>query len=351
VHDAQWLDRESAQALEFVARRLLAESVGLVFAVRQGPEEQPLAGLPELVVEGLRNGDARALLGSAVSWPLDERVRDRIIAETRGNPLALLELPRRLTPAEMAGGFGLQDAQALSSRVEDSFRRRLRELPTETQRLLLVAAAEPLGEPALVRRASWRLGIGVGAADAAESEGLVEFDARVTFRHPLVRSAIYRDATPEQRREVHQALAEATDPEFDPDRRAWHLAQATAGPDEEVASELERSAGRAQSRGGLAAAAAFLERSAALTPDGVRRAVRALAAAAAHAQAGAGAGVGTDVLGSGHNTQFLAQGTNPSFQGLRETRPASNRRNFGRGLKRCARVVHATAAVMACVVL
>ena len=287
VDDAQWLDRESAQALEFVARRLLAESVALVFAVRQAPEEQPMTGLPELVLEGLRNGDARAVLRSAVSWPLDERVRDRIIAETRGNPLALLELPRRLTPAEMAGGFGLQDAQALSSRIEDSFRRRLRKLPTETQRLLLVAATEPVGDPALVRRAASRLGIGVEAADAAESDGLVEFGARVTFRHPLVRSAISQAASPQDRREAHRALAEVTDPQLDPDRRAWHLAHAAAGPDEEVASELERSAGRARSRGGLAAAAAFLERSAALTPDGTRRAVRALAAAAAHAQAGA----------------------------------------------------------------
>jgi DNA-binding CsgD family transcriptional regulator len=287
VDDAQWLDQESAQALELVARRLLADSVGLVFAVRQVPEAQPLAGLPELRLEGLSNGDARALLGSAISWPLDDRVRDRIIAETRGNPLALLELPRRLTPAEMAGGFGLLDPSALSRRIEDSFQRRLWELPTETQRLLLVAAAEPVGEAALVRRAAGRLGIGVEATDPAESDGLVQFGTRVTFRHPLVRSAIYRAATPEDRREAHRALAKMTDPKLDPDRRAWHLALAAAGPDEEVASELERSAGRAQSRGGLAAAAAFLERSAALTPDGARRAERALAAAGAHAQAGA----------------------------------------------------------------
>jgi DNA-binding CsgD family transcriptional regulator len=286
VDDAQWLDQESAQALEFVARRLLAEPVALVFAVRQVREEQPLAGLPELVVEGLRNGDARAVLGSAIRWPLDEHVRDRIIEETRGNPLALLELPRRLTPTEMAGGFGLPDAKALSSRIEDSFQRRVRELPTETQRLLLVAAAEPVGEAALVRRAACRLGIGVEAAHAAESERLVEFGARVTFHHPLVRSAVYRAASPQDRREAHRALAETTDPQLDPDRRAWHLAQATVGPDEEVASELERSAGRAQSRGGLAAAAAFLERSAVLTHDRARRAVRAVAAAAAHAQAG-----------------------------------------------------------------
>jgi hypothetical protein len=192
VDDAQWLDRESAQVLEFVARRMVAESVGLVFAARQAAEEQPLAGLPELLVEGLPDGDARALLALVISWPLDEAVRDRIIAETRGNPLALLELPRRLTPAEMAGGFGLPDAQALSSRIEDSFQRRVRELPVETQRLLLVAAAEPIGEPALVRRAACRLGIGVDAADAAASEGLLQFDPRVTFRHPLERSSADR---------------------------------------------------------------------------------------------------------------------------------------------------------------
>jgi DNA-binding CsgD family transcriptional regulator len=287
VDDAQWLDRASLQALEFVARRLFADSVGLVFAVRQSEEEQPLAGLPELVLEGLRNGDARALLASAISWPLDERVRDRIIAETRGNPLALLELPRGLTPAELAGGFGLPDAQPVPARIEDSFRRRLQELPSETQRLLLVAAAEPVGEPMLVWRAANRLGVAVEAADAAESEGLVKFGARFTFRHPLVRSAIYRAASPQDKRNVHRALAEVTDPHADPDRRAWHLAQATSGPDEDVASELERSAGRAQARGGLAAATAFLERAVALTLDPRRRGERALAAARVASQAGA----------------------------------------------------------------
>jgi DNA-binding CsgD family transcriptional regulator len=287
VDDAQWLDRASAQALAFVARRLLAESVALVFGIRQSGEEQPLARLPELVVEGLGNGDARALLGSVIRWPLDERVRDRIIAETRGNPLALLELPRGLTPAEMAGGFGLPDVRSLPARIEDSFRRRIQRLPTETQRLLLVAAAEPIGEPTLVWQAAERLGIGVEAADAAESEGLVEFGARVAFRHPLVRSAIYRAASPQERRSAHSALAEVTDPHRDPDRRAWHLAQATSGPDEDVAADLERSASRAQSRGGPAAAAAFLERSAALTLELPRRADRALAATKAATEAGA----------------------------------------------------------------
>ena len=287
VEDAQWLDRASLQALAFVARRLLAESVALAFAVRQSGEEQLLSGLPELVVVGLRNGDARALLGSVIRGPLDERVRDRIVAETRGNPLALLELPRGFTPAELAGGFGFLSARSLPGRIEESFQRRLAPLPVDTRGLLLVAAAEPVGDPVLVWQAAERLRIGREAADAAESEGLVEFGARVTFRHPLVRSAVYGAASPQERRAAHRALAAVTDPDADPDRRAWHLAQATPGPDEDVASELERSAGRAQARGGLAAAAAFLERSAALTLDPARRADRALAAA--HAKHAAGA--------------------------------------------------------------
>ena len=259
----------------------------MVFAVRQTGSAHPLAGLPDLVVKGLRDRDARALLDSVITWPLDDRVRDRIVTETRGNPLALLELTRGLTPAELAGGFGLPTAEALSGRIEDSFRRRLAKLPAKTQRLLLLAAADPTGDPVLVWGAAERLGIGVQAADAAESEGLLAFGTRITFRHPLVRSAIYTSASPRQRREVHGALAEVTDRQLDPDRRAWHLAQAARGPDESVASELERSAGRAQARGGLAAAAAFLERSATLTPDRARRAERTLAAAQATHEAGA----------------------------------------------------------------
>jgi DNA-binding CsgD family transcriptional regulator len=190
-----------------------------------------------------------------------------------------------LTPAELAGGFGLLDAPGLSGRIEDSFRRRLEGLPAETQRLLLVAAADPVGDPVLVWDAAGRLGIGVQAA--AETDGLLTIGARVTFHHPLVRSAVYRATSREERQAVHRALAEATDPAVDPDRRAWHLAQATPGLDEDVASELERSAGRAQARGGLAAAAAFLERAAVLTPDPSRRAGRALAAAQVMQQAGA----------------------------------------------------------------
>jgi DNA-binding CsgD family transcriptional regulator len=283
VDDAQWLDRASAQALVFVARRLLAESVALVLATRDPGDE--LEGLPTLAVEGLRDGDARALLGSALRVPLDERVRERLVAETRGNPLALLELPLALTPAELAGGFGLLEAPGLSGRIEDSFRRRFAGLAAETQRLLLVAAAEPTGDPVLVWQAADRLGIAVEAA--ADTDGLLAIGTRVSFRHPLVRSSVYRGASPTDRQAVHRALADATDREVDPDRRAWHLAQATPGFDEDVASELERSAGRAQARGGLAAAAAFLERAAALTPEPARRAKRALAAAQAKHQAGA----------------------------------------------------------------
>jgi DNA-binding CsgD family transcriptional regulator len=283
VDDAQWLDRSSAQALGFVARRLLAESVALVLVTREADDE--LEGLPKLAVEGLRDGDARALLSSAVRVPLDERVRERLVAETRGNPLALLELPRGLTPAELAGGFGLPDALPLSGRIEDSFRRRLAGLSAQTQRLLLVAAADPVGDPVLVWRAAGRLGIGVQSA--GDTDGLLTLGTRVTFRHPLVRSAVYRAAMPEEKQAAHRALADATDPEADPDRRAWHLAQATSGFDEDVAFELERSAGRAQARGGLAAAAAFLERSAALTLAPALRAQRALAAAQAKHQAGA----------------------------------------------------------------
>jgi DNA-binding CsgD family transcriptional regulator len=287
VDDAQWLDQASAQALAFVARRLVAESVALIFAVREPSDEQNFAGLPQLVVGGLDDDDARALLASVIRWPLDEQVRDRIVAETHGNPLALLELPRGLTPAQLAGGFGLPSVTALPSRIEESFARRLAPLPADTRRLLLLAAAEPLGDSAVLLRAADRLGIKAEAADAAESEGLVEFCVQVTFRHPLVRSAIYRSGSPEQRREAHRALAEATDPQVDPDRRAWHFAQAAPRADEGVASELERCAERAQARGGLAAAAAFLERSAALTLEPGRRAARALAAARAMAQSGA----------------------------------------------------------------
>jgi DNA-binding CsgD family transcriptional regulator len=282
--DAQWLDRASAQVLAFVARRLGAEPVGLVFGTRVAGGD--LAGLPELAVRGLPEADARVLLDGALTGPIDARVRDEIVAETRGNPLALLELPRVAGPAELAGGFGLPGALPLEGRIEDSFRRQIDALPAQARRLLLVAAADPTGDPALMWRAAGRLGIDAAAAGPAADAGLVEFGARVRFRHPLVRWTAYRSAPAQNRQEAHRALAEATDGDADPDRRAWHRAQAAAGPDEDVASELELSAGRAQARGGLAAAAAFLERAAALTADPGRRADRTLAAAQAHLQAG-----------------------------------------------------------------
>jgi AAA ATPase domain len=275
VDDGQWLDKASALALAFVARRLYAERVGLVFGARQVGTE--LQGLPDLHVGGLRNGDARAVLNTAVNFPLDDQIRDRVVAETRGNPLALLELPRGLTPAQLAGGFGLLDAGGLSGRIEESYVRQFKALPTEARRFLLVAAAEPIGDPLLVWRTAERLGIAAATAVDAHVGDLLTIGERVTFRHPLVRSAAYRSALPEERRRVHRALAELTDRQVDPDRRAWHLAMAASGPDEAVASELERSAGRAQRRGGLAAAA-FLQRSVALTDDPARRVERSISA-------------------------------------------------------------------------
>ncbi|HMJ36598.1 MAG TPA: AAA family ATPase [Baekduia sp.] len=287
VDDAQWLDRASAEALAFVARRLSAGSLAIVFAVLDSGEEDELSGLPELVVEGLGDRDAQALLGSVLRGPLDERVRDRIVAETRGNPSALLELAYGVTSAALAGGFGLPDAPARSGPIEERFVRQLEALPAATRHLLLVAAAEPLGDPGLLWRAAQRLGIADEAATPAEAAGLCDFAARVRFRHPLLRSAVYRAAAPQERQSVHHTLAEATDPEADPDRRAWHRAQAAPGPDADVAQELERSAGRARARGGPAAAAAFLERATALTLDPALRAARALAAAQATYEAGA----------------------------------------------------------------
>ena len=285
VDDEHWLDRASAQVLGFVARRLVAESVGMVFAVRIPSSE--LAGLAELRIEGLQEADARALLDSVLTGPLDTRVRDQIIAETHGNPLALLELPRGLTPQELAGGYGLPNLMRLSGGIQENFRRRVEALPDQTQSLLLIAAAEPVGDPAVVWRAAARLGIGAEAAAPAVEASLIEFGMRVRFRHPLVRSAVYGSALPQERQEVHAALAEVTDPQLDPDRRAWHRAHAAAGPDEAVGADLERCADRAQARGGVAAAAAFLERATALTLDPARRTERALGAAGAHLQAGA----------------------------------------------------------------
>jgi DNA-binding CsgD family transcriptional regulator len=284
VDDAQWVDQSSALALAFVARRLLAEPVGLVFAAREPGAE--LGQVTEMWVRGLQEGDARALLNSAVRFRLDERVGDQIIAETRGNPLALLELPRGLTATQLASGFGLLGANALSGRIVETFVRRLKTLSDDGRRLLLLAAAEPLGDPLLLWRAAGRLDVGTAAADELETQELLAIGERVTFRHPLVRSAVYGSAAPGERRAAHLALATATDGDIDPDRRAWHLSAAAAGPDERVAVELEHSAGRAQARGGLAPAAAFLQRAAALTGAPKRRVDRALAAGEASLQAG-----------------------------------------------------------------
>ena len=250
VEDAEWLDGTSSQVLGFVARRLLAESVAMVFAVREPSDEPELAGLSDLPLGGLPEEDARAVLASVVPGRLDESVRDRIIAETRGNPLALLELPRGMSAGELAGGFAVLDAGGVPGHIEDHYRRRLAGLPEQTQRLMLVAAADPVGDATLVWRAAQALGIEREAAAPAATEQLLDIAAQVRFRHPLVRSAVYRSSSTADRQVTHDALAAATDPETDPDRRAWHRAQATSGPDEGVAAELERSAGRAQARGG-----------------------------------------------------------------------------------------------------
>jgi len=285
VDDEQWLDRGSADVLAFVARRLGAESVGLIFAARAISDD--LAGLPELVVGELSEVEAGALLDSILTAPLDPRVREQIISETRGVPLAMLELLRDLTPAELAGGFGLAGGVPVSGSVEETFRRRIDALPSDSRRLVRLAAADPVGDPLLVWRAAERLDIATDAATAPAQVGLLEFGARVRFRHPLVRSTAYWSASLQERQEAHRALAEATDAELDPDRHAWHRAHAAPGPDEDVAEELERSAARAQARGGLAAAAAFLERSAELTLAPARRAERLLAAVRAKRDAGA----------------------------------------------------------------
>ncbi|OBI53326.1 LuxR family transcriptional regulator [Mycobacterium sp. E796] len=285
IDDEQWLDRASAQVLAFVARRLVAESVGLVFAARVPGRD--LAGLPRLQVGGLPDAEARALLDTVLTGPLDAQVRDQIVAETHGNPLALVELPRGLSAQELAGGFGLPSAARLSGTVEESFRRRISAMPGPTRELLLVVASEPTGDPALIWSAAAQLGVGADAAAPAVDAGLVELGTRLWFRHPLARSAAYHSGSLLQRQRVHRALAGVTDSTLDPDRCAWHLANATAKPDEDIAIELLRSADRARARGGVAAAAAFLERATVLTLDPGKRAQRALDAAAAKVEAGA----------------------------------------------------------------
>jgi DNA-binding CsgD family transcriptional regulator len=282
VDDAQWLDQASAKVLAFLARRVSAESIAVVFAVREPMCLPELEELPSRTLQGLGEADARALLAAVVRAPLDERVRDRILAEARGNPLALLELPRTAGLAGMAGGFAQPDS--VPGVIEQSFRSRLELLPPSARLLVTVAAADPIGDPGLLWRAAELLGIDV--ATAADSVPLVEFGTRIRFSHPLARSAAYLAAAPEERRRAHAALAAVTDQVADPDRRAWHRAQASAGPDEQVAAELEYSATRAQERGGIAAAAAFLERSAALTISPGQRAERVLAAVQAKLSVG-----------------------------------------------------------------
>ncbi|MFI1828649.1 AAA family ATPase [Streptomyces sp. NPDC020412] len=291
VDDAQWLDAASAQALAFVARRVEAERLGLVFALRDpdlGPcDAHTFAGLPKLDLAGLGEADARKLLATAVRAPWDERICDRVITEAGGNPLVLTQLPLSAEPAKLAGGFGLPNELSVPRKIEECFRRRSRDLPAETRLLLLVAAAEPLGDTALMWAAAEQLGIRAEAVAPAETAGLVEVGTWVRFHHPLMRSLVYRAAASSDRRRVHRALAAATDARAEPDRHAWHRAQATPGTDETIAADLERSADRARARGGLAAAAAFLERAVVLTPEPGDRARRALCAAYAKHQAGA----------------------------------------------------------------
>lgn len=284
IDDSQWLDRSTAQVLGFVARRLRCEAIGFVLVVREPRQE--FAGLPELVLHGLPELHARAVLDDAIHRPLDPRVRDRIVAETRGNPLALLELAGEYS-RNLAGGFAIPDSDKLSGRLEDSFLRHASRMPADMQRSLLLAAADPLGDPVLLGRAAAHLSLPFGPELTAATHGLLEYGARVRFRHPLVRSAVYGAASDPERREVHRALGLATDPERDPDRRIWHFAQAAEGNDEGIADELERSAGRARDRGGLAAVAAFLVRSAALTADPANRGRRILEAALAEHKSGA----------------------------------------------------------------
>jgi DNA-binding CsgD family transcriptional regulator len=287
VDDAQWLDQASAEILGFVARRVLAERIAIVGAARTGIGDDVLAGVPELSIRGLADGDARRLLLENVHGPLDAAVCDQIVTESHGNPLALLELPRTWNPADLAGGFGLPATAVVSGKIEESYARRLQRMTSETRLLVLTAAAEPLGDPLLLHRAAETLNLDMAAVDPAVDAGLVAVSGHVKFAHPLVRSATYHSAATDDRHRVHRALAEATNPETDPDRRAWHRSRATSGPDEEVAAELEQSAGRAEARGGIAAAAAFLQRSVALTVDPARRAARALMAAQTSVQAGA----------------------------------------------------------------
>ena len=291
VDDAQWLDEASSRVLGFVGRRLLAEPVALLFAVRGAAGEQRFAGLPTLTVDGLTDEDARTLLTAAVPGHLDDRVRDRIIAETGGNPLGLLQLASGLSEAELAGGFAGPPTASrsghLQGQLQDHYVRQVRELPERAQQLMLLAAADPTGDATLLWRAARTMGLRHDAAAVADAGQLLQIGSQVRFRHPLVRSAAYTAGSPEDRRTAHLKLAAATDVQEDPERRVWHLAAGATGPDEDVAAALEQAAAKTQSRAGLAAAAAFLQRSVALTAEPGRRADRALAAALANLHAGA----------------------------------------------------------------
>jgi DNA-binding CsgD family transcriptional regulator len=287
VDDAQWLDQVSAEVLAFVARRVYADSIVFLFAVREPAERRmALGGLTEVRVPGLADGAARDLLASVAEGPLDNAVGARIVAETGGNPLALMELSAELTEGQLTGSSVLPEPLPVGSRLQQRFLRQVRALPAETQALLLLAAADPSGNADLLWRAAGGLGLTVSAAAPAETQRLLTVAPRVEFRHPLIRSAVYHGAPVTRRRQAHRALAAATDPQLDADRRAWHLAGAAAAPDEQVAAELERCAERARRRGGFAASAAFLARAAELTPDPGERPARRLAAAADELAAG-----------------------------------------------------------------
>lgn len=297
IDDARWLDSASLQALAFLARRITVEPIAMVFAIRTPCAVDELDRLPGLVIDGLSDADARALLAAQSHVTLDEQVRDRILAEARGHPLALLELPR-------AGGFAPPDASSVPTRIERGFGDRLAALPDGARMLLIVASADPTGDPGLLWPAARLLDIDVPTTSAAATAtGLVEFGTRIRFCHPLARSAVYRAADAERRRIAHRVLAEVTDPIVDLDRRVWHRAQAATGPDDDVAAELERSAARALARGGVVAASAFAERAAELSLDPARRIDRTIAAVQAHLDAGA-TDSAADLLTTVENTEL-----------------------------------------------
>ncbi|TYQ14403.1 UNVERIFIED_ORG: regulatory LuxR family protein [Gordonia westfalica J30] len=286
IDDAQWVDHASLQALTFAARRLLADRVVMVFAARTPDARAELNGLPDLKLDRLTHADADRLLSEVMPGQLDQTVRENILAEADGNPLALLELRHAMGPAVLAGGYGLTAATSVAKRIEREYEQRLHELPQATRTLLLLAAAEPTGDSARLWAAAAHLQIDADAGVPAERAGMITVESRLRFRHPLVRSAIYRNATPSERRQAHAALAEAANDPTAHEHRAWHRAHSVTAPDEAVAAELVGSAERARRRGGAAAAAAFLAYAVELTPDPVLRAERALDAALSKLDAG-----------------------------------------------------------------